>query len=172
MKRVRAYVGLGSNLGDREEHLRRAVELLGRREGVTVVSVSAVIENPPVGGPPGQGPYLNGVAALDTALPPRELLRACREIEDALGRTREVRWGPRTMDIDILLYGDRVVSEPDLEIPHPRMHEREFVLVPLAALAPEARHPALGRTVRELHEALSGARHESPHRAATNPGGS
>jgi 2-amino-4-hydroxy-6-hydroxymethyldihydropteridine diphosphokinase len=169
---VRAYVGLGSNVGDREEHLRRAVELLERREGVTVVSVSAIIENPPVGGPPGQGPFLNGVAALDTTLSPRELLRACQDIEDSLGRTREVRWGPRTMDIDILLYGDQVVGEPDLEIPHPRMHERDFVLIPLAVLAPEARHPVLGRTARELYETLLSARHESLHRAATNPGDS
>jgi 2-amino-4-hydroxy-6-hydroxymethyldihydropteridine diphosphokinase len=169
---VRAYVGLGSNLGDREEHLHRAVELLERQEGVTVASVSTVIETPPVGGPPGQGPFLNGVAAIETTLPPRELLRACREVEDALGRTRTVRWGPLTMDVDILLYGDLVVSEPDLEIPHPRMHEREFVLIPLAVLAPEARHPVLGRTMQELHEALVSARHESLHRAATNPGDS
>lgn len=140
MDTVRAYLGLGSNLGDRDGNLRGALEMLGAREGITVAEASSFIETDPVGGPEGQPKFVNAAAAVDTTLSPRELLGACQEVERALGRERgpdEVRWGPRTIDIDILLYGEQVVDEPDLQIPHPRMHEREFVLVPLAQIAPE-----------------------------------
>jgi 2-amino-4-hydroxy-6-hydroxymethyldihydropteridine diphosphokinase len=146
-------VGLGSNLGDREANMKRAVEMLGRRKGIDVVQVSSFLETDPVGGPPGQPKFLNGAAALDTALSPRGLLERCMEVERELGRARgpdHPRWGARPIDIDILLYGDRVVREPDLVVPHPRMHEREFVLAPLAEIAPGARHRFLKKTVGQL----------------------
>ena len=150
MEKVRAYVGLGSNVGDREVNVKSALEMLDARGGISVVRVSSFVETDPLGGPPGQGKFLNAAAALDTRLSPRELLLACTEIEQSLGRTREVRWGPRTMDIDILLYGEEIMKEADLEIPHPRMHERLFVLGPLCQIAREVRHPALGETIGSL----------------------
>jgi len=150
---VRAYVGLGSNLGDREASIRRAAEMLGRRDGILVMQVSSFMETDPVGGPPGQGKFLNAAAALDTTLSPQQLLVACMKVERELGRARgpdEPRWGARPIDIDILLYGDEIVRERDLEIPHPRMHKREFVLRPLAEIAPDARHPVMNVSVAEL----------------------
>jgi 2-amino-4-hydroxy-6-hydroxymethyldihydropteridine diphosphokinase len=130
----RAFVGLGSNLGDRLGHLERAVGLLAARGDL--VAVSPVYETEPVGGPE-QGPYLNVVAELSTADSPRALLERCRALEEDAQRVRTVRFGPRTLDADVLLVGDVRVEEPDLEVPHPRMGERRFVLAPLADLAPE-----------------------------------
>lgn len=130
--RRRAFLALGSNLGDRLALLQAAVSSLP-----DVVAVSPVYETEPVGGPGGQGRYLNAVVELDTALRPYELLSAARAAEAAAGRVRVERWGPRTLDVDVLLVGDEVVDEPDLTVPHPRMWERGFVLVPLADLAPE-----------------------------------
>lgn len=127
---MRAYLGLGSNLGDRRAHLRAAVAALP-----DVVAVSPVYETDPVGGPPGQGPYLNLVAALETNLSPRQLLDVAHSLEDAAGRVRKERDGPRTLDVDVLLVGDLCVDEPDLVVPHPRMWQRRFVLAPLADLA-------------------------------------
>jgi 2-amino-4-hydroxy-6-hydroxymethyldihydropteridine diphosphokinase len=127
---VRAYLGLGSNLGDRGQHLRTAVAALP-----DVVAVSPVYETEPVGGPPGQSPYLNVVVALDTTLSPRQLLDAGRRLEAAAGRVRTEKDGPRTLDVDVLLVGDLTVHEPDLVVPHPRMWQRRFVLAPLADLA-------------------------------------
>lgn len=127
---MRAYVGLGSNLGDRRSHLRAAVAALP-----DVVAVSPVYETDPVGGPPGQEPYLNVVVALETELTPRQLLEAGRGLEAAAGRVRTEPHGPRTLDVDVLLVGDLTVREPDLVVPHPRMWERRFVLAPLADLA-------------------------------------
>ncbi len=129
--RHRAFLALGSNLGDRLAHLRGAVAAMP-----DVVGVSRVYETAPVGGPE-QGQYLNAVVELDTDLTPRELLDLCHRLEDAAGRVRAERWGPRTLDVDVLLVGDVVVDEPDLQVPHPRLWERAFVLVPLADLAPE-----------------------------------
>jgi 2-amino-4-hydroxy-6-hydroxymethyldihydropteridine diphosphokinase len=129
---VKAYLGLGSNLGDRWEYLRRAVAGLP-----DVVAVSPVYETDPVGGPEGQDSYLNVVVELDTDLTPRQLLELGQRLEEEAGRVRGERWGPRTLDVDVLLVGDLVVDEPDLQIPHPRMRERGFVLVPLADLAPD-----------------------------------
>jgi 2-amino-4-hydroxy-6-hydroxymethyldihydropteridine diphosphokinase len=129
---VRAFVGLGSNLGDRHAHLARAVEGLPG-----VVAVSQLYETEPVGGPPGQGPYLNLVVELDTELGPRALLEVARQLEEDAGRRRGVRFGPRTLDVDVLLVGDLVVDDEDLIVPHPRMWERRFVVDPLAELAPE-----------------------------------
>ena len=128
---MRAFVSLGSNLGDRLDHLRRAVAGLP-----DVVAVSPVYETEPVGGPE-QGPYLNLVVELDTELDPFGLLDACRRVECAAGRRRGERWGPRTLDADLLLVGDLRVDAPDLTVPHPRMWERRFVVAPLADLAPD-----------------------------------
>jgi 2-amino-4-hydroxy-6-hydroxymethyldihydropteridine diphosphokinase len=130
---TRAFLGLGSNLGDRERFLREAVASLGS----AVRRVSPVYETEPVGGPPGQGPYLNVVVEIDTDLSPRELLAVCHRLEAAAGRVRAERWGPRTLDVDILLVDGVTVDEEDLTIPHPRMWERRFVLAPLSDLAPE-----------------------------------
>jgi 2-amino-4-hydroxy-6-hydroxymethyldihydropteridine diphosphokinase len=129
---VRAFLALGSNLGDRRAHIEAAIEAMP-----DVVAVSPVYETEPVGGPDGQGPFLNAVVELDTALSPRELLELCQRLEAAAGRVRTERWGPRTLDVDVLLVGDLTVNEPDLVVPHPRMWERDFVLRPLADLAPE-----------------------------------
>lgn len=133
----RAFLGLGSNLGDRAAHLRSAVATLP-----DLVATSPVYETDPVGGPDDQGAYLNLVVELDTDLGPRELLEVCRALEHAAGRVREVRWGPRTLDVDVLIVEGRVVDEPDLQVPHPRLWERRFVLAPLADLAPDLVGPA------------------------------
>jgi 2-amino-4-hydroxy-6-hydroxymethyldihydropteridine diphosphokinase len=144
------YLGLGSNLGDRRWNLNAAVAALRANPAVRVLAVSTFIETAPVGGPPGQGPYLNGAAAVQTDLAPEAMLAELKRIERLLGRTEGPRWGPRTVDLDILLYADLVLDAPDLVIPHPRLRERRFVLEPLAEIAPDARDPASGRTVREL----------------------
>jgi 2-amino-4-hydroxy-6-hydroxymethyldihydropteridine diphosphokinase len=128
----RAFLGLGANLGDREAALRRAVSLLD-----DVVAVSSVYESDPVGGPGGQGPYLNAVVELDTDRTPRELLEVCRRLEADAGRVRRERWGARSLDVDVLLVGDLSVDEEGLVVPHPRLWERRFVLAPLAELAPD-----------------------------------
>jgi 2-amino-4-hydroxy-6-hydroxymethyldihydropteridine diphosphokinase len=128
----RAFLGLGSNLGDREARLREAVAALP-----DVVAVSPVYETEPVGGPAAQPPYLNLVVELDTGRSPRDLLELARRLEAAAGRERGERHGPRTLDVDVLLVGDLAVDEPDLVVPHPRMHERRFVLRPLADVAPD-----------------------------------
>ncbi len=152
---LRAYLGIGSNLGDRAAHLQGAVDALGRVDGVRIVGVSRVYETSPVGGPP-QPDYLNAVVAVDTELTARALLGVAHEVEAAAERVRTVRWGPRTLDVDVLLVGDERVDEPDLVVPHPRMAERAFVIVPLADLAPEweGRLPADTASVRPAGLAL------------------
>ena len=147
-----AYLGLGGNVGDREATLVRALEMIDEIEYVRVLRVSNMIETDPVGGPAGQGPYLNAAAEIETDLAPVALLAALEEVEAALGRDRdkEQRWGPRTCDLDVLLVGETVLATPDLTIPHPRMHERLFVLRPLAQIAAGAVHPVLHKTVSEL----------------------
>ena len=134
---MRAYLGLGSNLGDRRAHLRTAVAALP-----DVVGVSPVYETAPLGGRPDQEPYLNLVVALETERSPRELLEVAHRLEAHAGRERTERNGPRTLDVDILLVGDLCVREPDLVVPHPRMWQRRFVLVPLADLADGEVSPA------------------------------
>jgi 2-amino-4-hydroxy-6-hydroxymethyldihydropteridine diphosphokinase len=146
---VRAYIGLGANLGDREAMLRRAIELLGAEPGIEVVAVSTLRETDPVGYLD-QPRFLNGAVAVETELEPRELLERLLAVERALGRDRSgPRYGPRTIDLDLLLYGDRVVDEPGLTVPHPRLAERAFALEPLAELDPGLVLPD-GRRVREL----------------------
>jgi 2-amino-4-hydroxy-6-hydroxymethyldihydropteridine diphosphokinase len=139
-----AYIGLGSNLGDREATLRRAVDLLGSRPGIRVVAVSSLHETEPVGLLE-QPRFLNAAAAVETELSPRALLDELLAVERALGRTREgPRYGPRTIDLDLLVYGEEVVREEGLDVPHPRLHERRFVLEPLAELAPGLVVPGWG----------------------------
>lgn len=131
---TRAFVGLGSNVGDRLENLRRAVALLsGFDDTVRVIRTSRVYQTEPVGGPP-QPPYLNAVAEVSVRGSARSLLDACMSVEATMGRVREERWGPRVIDLDVLLFGDERIEEPDLVVPHPRMRERAFVMVPLSEL--------------------------------------
>jgi len=141
-----AYIGLGSNLGDREAAIRAAVEALGAEPGIAVTAVSALIDTEPVG-VVDQPRFLNGVAALDSELSARELLAVLLDVEQRFGRRREasVPQGPRTLDLDLLLYGDAEIDEPGLRVPHPRLHERAFVLGPLAELAPDLEVPGKGR---------------------------
>jgi 2-amino-4-hydroxy-6-hydroxymethyldihydropteridine diphosphokinase len=142
---MRAYVGLGANLGNREQTIRRAVDALGRRPGVDVLAVSAFRETEPVGFTD-QPPFLNGAAVVETDLEPRALLDALLAVECELGRTRDgPRFGPRTIDLDLLVFGNREVSEPGLTVPHPRLAERAFALEPLVELDPELEIPGRGR---------------------------
>ncbi|HEX5799758.1 MAG TPA: 2-amino-4-hydroxy-6-hydroxymethyldihydropteridine diphosphokinase [Gaiellaceae bacterium] len=147
-----AFVGIGANLGDRERTLRLALRLLGDRDGVTVAAVSSLRETAPVGYRD-QPFFLNGAARLETELSPRELLRALLDVERELGRDRSgPRFGPRTVDLDLLLYDGVELDEPDLVVPHPRLHERRFVLEPLAELAPGLVVPGRGPVERLLAE--------------------
>ncbi|HUU11521.1 MAG TPA: 2-amino-4-hydroxy-6-hydroxymethyldihydropteridine diphosphokinase [Phycisphaerae bacterium] len=143
-------LGLGSNLGDCRGHLEAALAALAAQPSVRVVAVSTFIETEPVGGPPGQPNYLNGAAVIETALAPRRLLALVKGIERDLGRREGPRWGPREIDLDILLFGDTVLESADLTIPHARLRERRFVLAPLCEIAPDAVDPVTGLTVRQL----------------------
>jgi 3-oxoacyl-[acyl-carrier protein] reductase len=144
-----AYIALGSNLGDRHANLQTALRLLAER-GIEVVRVSSYHETEPVGGPAGQGPYLNAAAAIRTNLEPAVLLQVLLDVERHMGRVRGERNEPRMIDLDLLLFEDRLMNEAGLELPHPRLHERWFVLAPLAEIAPALMHPVLKKTMREL----------------------
>jgi dihydroneopterin aldolase / 2-amino-4-hydroxy-6-hydroxymethyldihydropteridine diphosphokinase len=157
-ERRRAFVALGSNLGDRMGTLRIAVAGLP-----DVVAVSPVYETQPVGGPPDQPPYLNVVTELSTSLSARQLLEIGRQLEAAAGRVRAERHGPRILDVDVLLVGDEVVDEPDLTVPHPRMHERRFVLAPLADLAPELVPPGWAASAIGEVRAVGRLDHDERH---------
>jgi 2-amino-4-hydroxy-6-hydroxymethyldihydropteridine diphosphokinase len=138
---VEAFIGIGSNVGDRNIFCRRAVKELEEAEGVTIGATSSLYETSPIGGPP-QRSYVNMVVKISTTLSARALLERCKEIEQSLGReASDIRWGPRVVDLDILTFDSEKISEPDLEIPHPRMTERRFVLVPLFEIAPDAADP-------------------------------
>ena len=142
-----AYIGVGSNVGDRKANCRKAFELLA--DTGRVISVSSLYCTEPVGYKE-QEDFINAVVSIETDLSARELLDACRAIEGRLRRKRTLRWGPRTIDLDILLYGEHMMNQPDLVIPHPLMAMRKFVLAPLAEIAPEMMHPVLHKTAKQL----------------------
>lgn len=164
-----AFLGLGSNLGDRLEHLQRAVDLLDDDARTRVEAVSSVYETEPVGGPD-QDPFLNIALRVATRRGPRALLRLCHEVEAQLGRVRAERWGPRTIDVDILLYGDRKIRRRDLVVPHPRLTERAFALIPLMEVAPATNLPggtslasALARLAPVEGVVMVGTQVQGPH---------
>lgn len=151
------FIGIGSNLGPKEENIRRALDLMAGESGVSLIGVAPLYKTSPVGYQD-QDWFLNTVAEIETVLPPRDLLAALLRIESGMGRRRAVRWGPRVIDLDILLYGDEVIKTPELEIPHPRLEERAFVVVPLSRLHPDMILPG-GRTAADLAALLSGSQH-------------
>ena len=148
---ARVFAGIGGNVGDTAHTLSAAVARIERESSVRVLASSPVYRNPPVG-PQDQPDYLNAVIELEVLLSPQDLLSLFLAVEMEFGRVRAIRWGSRTLDLDILTYGDRIVDEPGLTIPHPHMHERPFVLVPLADLNPHAVHPVLNQSYCDMAE--------------------
>ena len=147
-----AWIGLGTNVGDRSQHLRTAVAEIQALRGTRLLGCSSFRTTPPVG--PKQPDFLNGVVRIASTLSPMELLIALKGLERLHERERTQRWGPRTLDLDLLLYGDRIIQHPLLVVPHPEMHRRRFVLEPMCELDSSRRHPSLDRTVSELLKAL------------------
>jgi 2-amino-4-hydroxy-6-hydroxymethyldihydropteridine diphosphokinase len=158
---VTAYIGLGSNLGDCGAMLDRAVGELRIEDDLGVLKVSSWYWTEPVGGPSGQEKYLNGVIEVLTSLRAPELLDRLLAIENRLGRKRQQRWGPRCIDLDLLLYGQEIIKEEHLEVPHRLMHQREFVLQGLAQIAPEVKHPVLGMTAEQLWQKIRSGKQDS-----------
>jgi 2-amino-4-hydroxy-6-hydroxymethyldihydropteridine diphosphokinase len=148
-----AYIGFGSNIGDRLKHIQNAIHALSKTEGITLQEISSVYKTDPVGYET-QEPFLNGVAAIQTNLSPLSLLRTLKDIEIAVGRQHRIRWGPREIDLDLLIYGDLRLQTEKLVVPHPAMHLRGFVLVPLAEIAPDLVHPVFQETIETLLEHL------------------
>jgi len=151
---VIAYVALGSNLGDRAGNIHVAVDSLIVDPDIIVPRLSKLYDTAPVGGPVGSPRFLNAVAEITTTLSPTQLMNKMLEIEKELGRDRRDKWEPRPIDLDLLLFGDQIISTQELIVPHPLMHERRFVLEPLAELAPDAMHPAMGVSIKDLLAAL------------------
>ena len=147
-----AYIALGTNLGDKRRQMENALAAL-QQAGVTVRRVSPFIETEPYG-VTDQPAFLNGVCEVETTLSPQELLAILLKIETQQGRVRTRHWGPRVIDLDLLLYDDQIIDEPNLQVPHPDMENRGFVLQPLAAIAPQVVHPKLGQTIERLWQAL------------------
>ena len=148
-----AYIGFGSNIGDRLAHIQNAIQTLSKTEGITLQKISSVYKTDPVGYE-AQAQFLNGVAAIQTTLPPLSLLHILKDIETAIGRKHRTRWGPREIDLDILIYGDMCLQTEKLIIPHPEMHRRGFVLVPLAEIAPDLVHPVFQESIQTLRNRL------------------
>ena len=148
-----AYIGFGSNIGDRLKHIQNAIHVLSKTEGISLQKISSVYKTDPVGYET-QGEFLNGVAAIQTNLSPLSLLHTLKDIETAIGRQHRIRWGPREIDLDILIYGDLCLQTEQLVVPHPEMHLRRFVLVPLAEITPNLVHPVFQETIQKLLERL------------------
>lgn len=147
------YLGLGSNLEDRDNYLKLAMEKLEAVPEIVLLKNSTIIETEPFG-KTDQNKFLNCVLEIETELNPRKLLQACNKVEDLLGRVRTEKWGPRTIDIDILLYGDEINDSPKITLPHPGIHLRKFVLDSMLELCPDLVHPKLNKTIKKLHEEL------------------
>ena len=150
-----AYLGLGSNLGNRLAFLRGGRDILINQAGIELIQASGVYETEAIGGPPDNPLFLNAVLQVQTSLELRQLLEACLETENEFGRSRTMRWAPRTLDIDILFYDDQVLCEDHLTVPHPRLQERAFVLAPLLEIAPDLKHPLLDQTIAELAASIA-----------------
>ena len=143
------FLGLGSNLGDRETHLEDAICALGSHGSFNITALSSVLETEPMGNEK-QGKFLNAVVEIETTMSPRELLHACLDIEIQQGRVRKGKWGPRTIDIDILFFSDQLIQEDGLHIPHPEVHNRSFALLPMAEIAADFIHPLLKRDMKAM----------------------
>ena len=141
------YIGLGSNVGDRELYINRALDLLAKTAAIR--TVSSIYETDPVGYKI-QAPFLNGVAEIQTSISPHDLLKRLKKIETEVGRQPRFRWGPREIDLDILMYGDRIIDTPNLTIPHPEMYRRDFVLIPLREIAKKLVHPVLQKEIQDF----------------------
>ena len=146
---VQSYLGLGSNIGDRKQQLLKAIDLIGNIKGIKVTKQSSIYETAPIGYTD-QPNFLNLCLEIETELSPQQLLKHCLDIEQQLHRVREIRWGPRTLDIDILLYSDNIIETDNLSIPHPRMQERAFVLIPLNDIASDKKDPRLNQKIHDL----------------------